>query len=259
MTSRIFGGLDGDFLYRCVATSRENPKVISMFVSGFNPSVAQNTKEDLWDVGGTRVEDYTPVAISTVSTDANDTAAGTGARMVRISGLDQNGDMAEEFVSLNGLTPVLTVGLFSFIYNTSVVLSGSAGNALGVITSSAGGSPQALINQDINHSEGAFFRVPRGYTGFFTDTYVSGGPNDDFVADYRVKAVGTNTFVTVAGVEISNSSLYSAGYSPPAGPIVELMIIKIRCIAESANVRARGNFNMTIIRNDYLAELVETV
>ena len=259
MTNRIYGGLDGDFLFKCVSASRQNPKITSIYISGHNPSVFGGTEEDLWEVGGTRVEDYTPVVISSVSTSADDAAGGTGAQMIRIDGLDANGDAINEMVMMNGLTPVLTTQVFSFVLLTVVILSGSSGNAIGSIASSAGGNDQALILPSFNHSSGAFYRVPRGYTGFFTDTYVSGGPNDDFVGDYQVKPAGTNTFVSIAAIEISNSNLYSANYAPPAGPIAELMIIKLRCIAVSNNVNARGSFNMTIIRNDYLASLVSLV
>jgi hypothetical protein len=259
MTNRIYGGLDGDYLFKCAVASRQNPKITSIYMYGHNPSVTAGAMEDLWEVGGTRVEDYTPVVISSVSTSADDAAGGTGAQMIRIDGLDANGDAITEMVMMNGLTPVLTTQVFSFVLRTLVILSGSSGNAIGNITSSAGGNDQALILPSYNYSSGAFYRVPRGYTGFFTDTYVSGGPNDDFVADYQVKAAGTNTFISIASIEISNSNLYSASYAPPTGPIAELMIIKVRCIGVSNNVNARGSFNITIIRNDYLASLVSLV
>jgi hypothetical protein len=77
---------------------------------------------------------------SIVSTNANDTAGGTGARKVRITYFDPALlAMAIDDVPLNGLTPVNT-GAFDicFIEKMEVIEVGSAGRNLGTITLKTG-------------------------------------------------------------------------------------------------------------------------
>ena len=68
--------------------------------------------EEIWNGGGLRYYPSTAAALNVVSTNANDTAAGTGARTVRVTGLDANWNEISEIVTLNGLTPVQTVNSY---------------------------------------------------------------------------------------------------------------------------------------------------
>lgn len=72
------------------------------------------------------------------STDANDTAAGTGARQLFISGLNNNWDAISETITLNGQTPVNTTTQFLRVNLLLVVEVGSFGGNQGDIFVSSG-------------------------------------------------------------------------------------------------------------------------
>lgn len=67
----------------------------------------------------------TGYALDVTSSDANDAAAGTGARTIKIYGLDAAGKQLIETVTLNGQTAVTTTGLFWRVFGAQVVTAGT--------------------------------------------------------------------------------------------------------------------------------------
>jgi hypothetical protein len=120
---------------------------------------------DIWQ--GAAVARVVPSAASTlsiVSTSAADAAAGTGARAVRIVGLDASGAEITEDVTLNGLTPAVSVKLYLRVNDVVTITAGSGGvnagdivvthtGAAGVIAFAAAGEGRALM---------AAYSVPTG-------------------------------------------------------------------------------------------------
>ena len=84
----------------------------------------------------TYTEQTTNAQRSIVSSNANDTSAGTGARTVKITYLDQTGaGPYTETLTLNGTTPVNTTNTnICFIEQIDVVTVGSAGSNAGIIS-----------------------------------------------------------------------------------------------------------------------------
>lgn len=94
---------------------------------GYQPS-GSTTASTVWFNGSTSyVQMTTGTALEVVSSSANDTAAGSGARTVKLEGLDSNYAPFAETIILNGVTPVPLV-------NTSVV----AINKFFVVTAGSG-------------------------------------------------------------------------------------------------------------------------
>ena len=121
----------------------------------------------------------TPTAATTleaVSSDADDTAAGDGARTVTIQGLDGNWDEITQTVAMNGLTPVVfpidMLRVYRWWVETSGVYATSAlGSHQGTITIQT--SPGAVLwfNGTVDpypkgQSEIAGYTVPDGYTAY---------------------------------------------------------------------------------------------
>jgi len=138
------------------------PKFRYHSVYGYNAAVNTGAAEDIWVGGGT----YTgfPVTgeetLSVVSASADDAAAGTGMRTMRIEGLSAAGAVINETVSLNGTTPVLTTQKFhrvSAIYgltggsgqtnagDITVNHSGTTANVFGVVLAGRGEAQTAAI------------------------------------------------------------------------------------------------------------------
>jgi hypothetical protein len=109
--------------------------------------------------------------------NANDTAAGTGARSLRLTGLNATGDVVSEIIATAGASASApTSAQFIRLFNAEVVDSGTygtqtAGSHAGDITieNAAGETDWALIPINgfptSNTSIGSY-TIPRGYTGF---------------------------------------------------------------------------------------------
>lgn len=106
---------------------------------GRNPDIDTGTvPEDLWNGGGVYTGFPTGSAekVTVVSSSVNDTSAGSGARTVKIFGLDANYALQEETVTLNGQSLVDSVNTYTRIYRARVITSGSSNTAFnaGTIT-----------------------------------------------------------------------------------------------------------------------------
>jgi hypothetical protein len=137
-------------------------------VSGFNADVG-TAREDIWDIGGFYPFLSAGIQMRVVSSSANDAAAGTGARTVRIVYLDDNWDEAYEDLTLNGTTPVNTVATNILrIQDFHVRTIGSGTGNVGVVdlTNIAGSTVYSRIAVDINRCRAALFTVPRAKRAF---------------------------------------------------------------------------------------------
>lgn len=100
---------------------------VTVRVSGVNPSILANTTEKIcfngsmnWLTAATTFE--------VVSTSANDTAAGSGCRSVKISGLDQNWALANETVNTAGVSDsTATTTTFIRVFSAECVSNGTYG------------------------------------------------------------------------------------------------------------------------------------
>ena len=105
--------------------------------------------------------------IEIISSNENDTVAGTGARKVLIEGINGSYDIVKETIDMNG-TSASSVSSNSFlrIYRASVSECGTYGSTnLGTITVrvSGGGASIITIEEDYGESESSLFSVPRNY------------------------------------------------------------------------------------------------
>lgn len=150
----------GELLMRAVAAGY-NPDVRIVRKVGQNLDLDSGTvPEDMWDLGGLYTGfppgSQTPERFSIVSDSANDTAAGSGARTVSIVGLDANWDEIEETVTLNGLTPVLTVNTYRRFTGAQVLTSG------GTVANSAFNAGN-IVGRYQTTTANVFFRIPSGF------------------------------------------------------------------------------------------------
>lgn len=132
-------------------------------VSGFNPDIDSTLFEDVWVPGGVRTWLTSPDTLQAVSTDVNDTAAGTGARTLILVGLDVNGIRIEEEVTMNGTTLTAATSQSFFRLNDAFVSSvGTYGaNNTGQITvQTSGGIVQSALRAGYGRQENSHVTTP---------------------------------------------------------------------------------------------------
>ena len=106
---------------------------------GSNPDVDTGTlPEDVWDGGGLYPFLTASTALEIVSSDVNDSAAGTGARTVSVAGLNSSYVPVNQTLTLNGTTPVAIPTALFRIQNIRISSAGTGKVNAGIITVPAG-------------------------------------------------------------------------------------------------------------------------
>ena len=149
--------------------------------SGSNTDIdTTTTPEDVWGGSGMYTGfPSTAETLSIVSASANDTAAGSGARTLRISGLDSVGNFLTEIVTLNGTTPVVTTNAFLRMNRAIVLTSGDNNTAFnaGAITinhSTTTSNVFGIIDVNTNMLKTTAYTIPKGTAGVIRNIAISG-------------------------------------------------------------------------------------
>lgn len=225
---------------------------------GFYDSVDTNLTT-IWSQGG--VYSYLSVASTLYisSSSTADTGAGTGARTVTVSGLDNNFDQKVETVTLNGQSGVELNGSTWFRVNRIVVnTAGSGGANAGVLYVGTEASPSsgvptnkyAIVLAGDNQTLMCIYTVPRGYTAFITQKDVSASSS---AGKFAILSLVARPFGGVFNVK--DRVLSSQGYSSISYPyplkFTEKTDIEVRAKADSAGgtVTASAALDIVIIQN----------
>ena len=121
-----------DFTTDVAMGGRTGHSIFNKF--GSNPDIDTGTPELIAAQGGNLSIMTTADTLDIVSDSANDTVAGTGARVLLITGIDENNLAVEETLVMNGVTPVTTTNSYLGVNRIVVVSSGSVGANDGNIT-----------------------------------------------------------------------------------------------------------------------------
>jgi hypothetical protein len=190
---------------------------------------------------------------SVVSTSANDTAAGTGARTIRIDGLDSSFKKISETVILNGVTPVVTTSLFYRVNTVTVLTVGSTEAGVGEIDITVNSLVVATINATSNKSHSGVYTVPDGFTFLMLHMQVAIGRqvNTEGIAGLLLRENKLNLpFIEVAkfGMHSTAGALIQDLGSVPFR-FIEHTDIRTDIIYVSAN-----NVNANVILRGYLID-----
>ena len=166
------------------------------FKFGNNRTVG-DTEETIWSEGGIYVYPTSATQMTVSSSSVDDTAAGTGARTVRIEGLDADYNEISEDIILNGQTPVTTVNSYLRINRGIVLTAGSGEKNAGIIRAGTGtvtsGVPAnvflSIDGDGDNQTLMCLWTVPAGYTAFLVQTNVSTGNSSNTPALLRTTIV----------------------------------------------------------------------
>jgi hypothetical protein len=126
----------------------------------------------------------TAVKVEAVSSDANDTAAGTGAQQITIFGLDENFNEVSEVLTMAG-TSATSDSAYSYatVYRAYVsrvgtyAASAAAGSNIGAITVRGGtGTPDiVIIAAGLGQTQTSHYTVPAGHSLYISNVHLSVG------------------------------------------------------------------------------------
>lgn len=140
------------FGYNTDVDTTTDPEVVAAFGGSFTPLTSAST--------------LTIVSSSDEDSDTGGSVAqGTGARTIRIIGLDANRDEQTVDVTMDGTTSVATTETWLGINRTTVLTSGSSDANVGLITITAttGGSTQATVPAGGSVTQQLIFFNPRNH------------------------------------------------------------------------------------------------
>jgi hypothetical protein len=171
--------LSKEYLLEVSAGNVEGSEIIHKF--GANDDLS-NSWEPVSEEGVYRTPKEAE-SLEMLSTSSQDGVGGTGARIVKVLGLNSSWDEIEEDVILNGVTPVVLTNNFTRVYRMYVVETGtyaneSVGSHVGKISlrGVGGGMVWASLNLfngfPESQTEIGAFTIPRGRTGFLLSTAV---------------------------------------------------------------------------------------
>jgi len=108
-----------------------NLKAINKF--GYRDAVGTD-KSTIGEVGDNYDLLTSAQALTVSSSSANDASGGTGARTLKLYGLDENYNEASETISLNGQNGVSTAVSYIRVYRATVESAGSSGRTWAIYT-----------------------------------------------------------------------------------------------------------------------------
>lgn len=244
-------------LTTALALGQLSPALRSLVVIGRNVDVGA-TEEDVWEGGGLYSFISAASDLEVLSSSANDTAAGTGARTMRIIGLDSTGAEKTADVTLNGTTPV-SAGNFLRINSGLVLTSGSNGANVGTVTvrTVSGSTAQLVIGANRGFQSQFIYTVPKGYNAivgsfFFSTELATGGVGTGNVTlfTFLSRANGSGTWLRLAAFSANDFvSTTELRPSPPASVFPELTDIRFAAQCATASMRVNAGMTLLLAKN----------
>lgn len=217
-------------------------------VFGYNPDVDQ-TEESVWPDGSTVPHPTTASQLTIASTNANDTAAGTGARTVFIEGLNGDYVTVSETVILNGTSGVTTTNSYLYVNDFYVLTTGSGGANAGDITAKVGVTLYDIIATGYNQRTTGHYCVPAGYTAYLTvGVFTAGQTSGSTSITGFLKVHGPDGVLRVASVTTLNNGSVQYDFKYPLR-VPEKFCFGSSAIGSSNNNSVSSMFNFVLIQN----------
>ena len=222
---------------------------------GRNADIDSGAPEDVWDGGGDWVAPTAARIHNIVSTSALDAVANSGARTVRVYGLDAAWNHQEETVNMAGVAGVLTVNTYTMIYRMKTLTGGTDAGNVGVISAIAqvDGTTTAQISAGQNQTLMAVYMVPAGKTGYITSMGAALNRAGSANADVELWAKpfgGVWTIKHITGVDKQGTNAFHHIFTlPMRDDFVEKTLIKIRAGATANNTDISAHFDMILVDN----------
>lgn len=224
--------------------------------TGINQDIDSGGYESIWDFGGLYVFPPSASVMTVSSSSASDAAAGTGARTVRVTGLNSAYVEIQEDIALNGLTAVSTVNSYLRVFGLTVLTAGSgteaAGNlyvGTGVVTAGVPAVVYAYVAIGWGASQMAQYTVPAGYTAYLLDILTSATQsaiNQSTLLAIRARTLG-GVFIRGGSVAIAAQLAYLDSKTQRAFP--EKTDLDAVALTTDTNVIATASVRWLLVSN----------
>lgn len=237
-----------------ISSGGSTRRILSM---GNNPSIDTTTQpEDVWSGASLGIlnsidhryvqRPQSPVQMEVVSDSANDTAAGTGARSIRVTYLDALLNERIADITMNGLTPVPLPTTALRVNLAQVLTSGSFGGTGGANAGNISirlqgglGATYSYMVAGVGNARSTLYTVPKGlrYDLISLTTSVNRVDTSDRWATVNICFQPLNGGL-IKGTELSASSNTPYRHETADVPLVstgEGTDIWVRCEAVSVN------------------------
>ena len=220
---------------------------------GRNPNVKSADYETIWDGSNFYPWPTAAETLNVVSSDANDTSAGTGARTVEIEGLNSNWNVLTETVSMNGTTNVTTTNSFLRVYRARVVTAGSTETNAGTITMTNTTSSNVIAQISVDNSGFgqtlmACYTIPAGKTGYLISLDFSSSKDNE----HTFRLLTRDNTVTDAAWNTKEFANARGGFNQfrkyAINGFTEKTDLDFQAIASAASA-ASGGFELILIDN----------
>lgn len=222
---------------------------------GYHPATT-TSKTTVWDVGTLYSYLTAATTLKLSSSSADDAAAGTGARVVTIYGLDADFNEIQEDLGLNGQTAVSTVKEYLRVYRVAVITAGSgsenAGDIYignGTVTAGVPADKYAKISTGNNQTLMAMMTVPAGKRMIIPQWYANVGQGKECVIDAVVRDANNGNIFQLK----QRRMLYQNGLTMPQEvPFVfeEKHDLEIRVFSSVGGVEVAAGFDYIMIDAD---------
>lgn len=245
------------------AIAKSNGETDSVIVHKFGAINDVTTTLTPVSSSGTYQTPATLTSLEIVSSDANDTSGGTGARTVAVTGLTTDYAEITETVSMNGTTAVALSNQFYRVYRIQVATSGTyataaASSHAGTITvrTSGAGATWGLISIDagfgLGQSEIGAYSVPAGKTAFLlTKTFDVESAKSASVYFFVREAIDTVSapFSAMQTKQVHRNKADSLRAQPitPLGPFVGPADIGFMAKATTSTADVQVDFEVELI------------
>ena len=221
-----------------------------VYIAGENPGLTG--LEDLWSSSvSTWIPPTTATTVFIYSNSAADTAAGTGARTISISGLDGSYHQVSEILTLSGAAFVRTINSYWIIHKMVVLSAGSSNSAVGTISSiwAGNGSPTGPnINPLLNASQSCIYQVPAGHSLYITNYKIAshdGGKSTGYLMAKPLNGVYNC-------IELCPANVYMCTvireFQPPM-KFLQYTTIKFQTTANTPGMQCFGSIDGILIAN----------
>ena len=247
------GSTVGDIPFYLAVQQGKVPGYSMVNKFGYNSSIGSGSFETIWETGDDYPWQSSAVTVDVVSDNANDVhTTGSGARTLRIQGLDSSYALVEETVDLDGTNTVTTTQQFLRVFRMSIETAGSFGNNEGTITATYTGGVDvaATISPGNGQTLMCLYTIPAGYTGYLLSINVASGKDQEMQFKFiqRDNSVANAAFQTKQFLEVRGGQttvIFNA-----INVIPQKSDIYVSAIASSTS-SASASFDLLLVQDGY--------